>query len=114
MKVYLLLTGACAILCFPLACRVWPTGMNVDEPAPVPLAETRPAGTESTAGEIVDEIPSDGIFLDQLERELIIKALKQTKGNQTEAAKMLGISRRTLQYRIHKKYRISPRDFADD
>lgn len=52
--------------------------------------------------ELIDEIPSDGISLDQLERDLIVKALKQSNGNQTEAAKMLGISRRKLQYRMDK------------
>jgi len=53
-------------------------------------------------GEIIDEIPPDGISLDQLEKSLIIKALRQTNGNQTGAAKMLGISRRKLQYRMDK------------
>ncbi len=80
-----------------------------DLPEPI-----RRKSSEGMTDEIVDEIPPDGILLDQVERDLIIKALKQTKGNQTEAAKILGISRRTLQYRVHKKYKISPSDFADE
>ena len=58
--------------------------------------------------EIIDEIPANGISLDQLEKSLIEKALQQTNGNQTEAAKILGISRRKLQYRMDK-YGISAR-----
>jgi len=59
-------------------------------------------GSASTCapGEIIDEIPPDGISLDQVEKGLIVKALSQTKGNQTEAARKLGITRRTLQYRM--------------
>lgn len=38
--------------------------------------------------------------LDQQERSLILQALEQTRGNRKEAAKQLGISRRTLYRRI--------------
>jgi len=41
--------------------------------------------------------------LEQTERDLILQALEQTRGNRTRAAKLLGISRYTLLYRI-KKY----------
>ena len=37
-----------------------------------------------------------------VERELILRALEQAKGNQTKAAKYLDISRRTLIYRMEK------------
>lgn len=47
--------------------------------------------------------------LDNIERSLIIKALKKSGGNQVEAAKILGISRRKLQYRMGK-YGISLKD----
>ncbi len=52
--------------------------------------------------ELINEIPSDGISLDQLERDLIVKALEQSNGKQSEAARMLDISRRKLQYRMDK------------
>ena len=41
-------------------------------------------------------------YLDQLEREQIIKALEHTKHNKTAAAKVLGISFRSLRYRLDR------------
>ena len=41
-------------------------------------------------------------YLDQLEREQIQKALEQTKFNKTAAAKVLGISFRSLRYRLDR------------
>jgi DNA-binding NtrC family response regulator len=43
-----------------------------------------------------------GVPLDQLERQAILETLQQTGGNQTKAAKVLGISDRTLRDRIHR------------
>jgi DNA-binding NtrC family response regulator len=37
-----------------------------------------------------------------VERELIIQALAETKGNQVRAAKLLGITRATLRKRVEK------------
>jgi two-component system response regulator AtoC len=48
------------------------------------------------------EIPEEGINLDQLERALIRKALDRSDGNVTRAARLLGLTRRTLQYRLEK------------
>jgi two-component system NtrC family response regulator len=48
------------------------------------------------------DLPPEGISLDGLERELILLALKRFDGNQTQAAKYLDISRKTLIYRIEK------------
>lgn len=47
-------------------------------------------------------LPDEGISLEAVERELIVRALERFKGNQTHAAKYLDISRRTLIYRIEK------------
>lgn len=53
------------------------------------------------------EIPADGLDLEamvaQLERELITKALERTDGAKTRAAELLGITFRSLRYRL-KKY----------
>ncbi len=40
--------------------------------------------------------------LDETERKLIVGALEKTQGNQSQAAKLLGISRDTLRYRLKK------------
>ena len=47
-------------------------------------------------------LPDEGISLEAIERELISYALERFKNNQTQAARYLDISRRTLIYRIEK------------
>ncbi len=46
-------------------------------------------------------------LLEKVEKFIIQKALTETKGNQVQAAKLLGISRNTLRHRI-EKYRLLP------
>ncbi|MET0553432.1 MAG: sigma-54 dependent transcriptional regulator, partial [Vicinamibacteria bacterium] len=48
------------------------------------------------------EIPDEGIDLDALEESLMLKALEKAGGNVSQAARLLGLSRRTLQYRMAK------------
>jgi two-component system response regulator PilR (NtrC family) len=55
------------------------------EPAP------RPAG----------EVPLEH-YLDEVERQAILKALEQTRWNRTAAARMLGMTLRSLRYRLAK------------
>ena len=47
-------------------------------------------------------IPEDGVSLAEVERSHLEAALKKTDGNQSQAARLLGISRATLLYRIKK------------
>jgi two-component system NtrC family response regulator len=47
-------------------------------------------------------LPEEGISLEGVERELLIRALDKFNGNQTQSAKFLDISRRTLIYRMEK------------
>jgi two-component system NtrC family response regulator len=47
-------------------------------------------------------LPEDGISLEAIERELISRALEKFDGNQSQAARYLDISRRTLIYRMEK------------
>ena len=77
-------------------------------------------GDEITSGDLPDflqrgrpaidtlqlELPSGGISLESVEKELIIRALEKFDGNQTHAAKYLDISRKALRYRT-EKYGIS-------
>ncbi len=46
--------------------------------------------------------PSGELKLEQLEREAILRALRQTGGNKSEAARLLGITRRALYSRMDK------------
>ncbi len=50
--------------------------------------------------------------LEQTERDLILQALEQTRGNRTRAAKLLGISRYTLLYRIKKYFNTEHPDLS--
>jgi transcriptional regulator with PAS, ATPase and Fis domain len=48
------------------------------------------------------ELPDEGISLEGVERELLLRALERFHGNQTQAARYLDVSRRTLIYRMEK------------
>ncbi len=48
------------------------------------------------------ELPEEGISLEAVERELLVRALEKFNWNQTQAARYLDISRRTLIYRMEK------------
>jgi transcriptional regulator with PAS, ATPase and Fis domain len=47
-------------------------------------------------------LPPEGISLEEVEESFIRQALEMANGNQTNAAKLLGISRHTLLYRMDK------------
>lgn len=47
-------------------------------------------------------LPDEGLSLEEVEKSLIIQALDKTDSNQTNAAKLLGITRHTLIYRMEK------------
>ena len=47
-------------------------------------------------------LPEHGVQLDTLEADLIYQALTRTKGNRSKSARLLGISRDALLYRIQK------------
>lgn len=58
---------------------------------------------EHTAvGALQLDLPPEGISLEALEKELIEQSLKRFEGNQTKAAQYLGLSRKTLIYRMEK------------
>jgi two-component system response regulator HydG len=48
-----------------------------------------------------------GRSLKDVEKEMILRTLEETGGNRTHTAKILGISRRTLQLKL-KEYEINP------
>jgi DNA-binding NtrC family response regulator len=47
-------------------------------------------------------IPPGGLSVEKLEDDLVRQALEQTRGNQTRASQLLGISRDSLRYRMKK------------
>ena len=47
-------------------------------------------------------LPPEGMPLNAVERQMIASALEQTRGNKTLAAKMLGLTRDALRYRMEK------------
>ena len=48
------------------------------------------------------DLPAEGLSLESVEKELIVRTLKKFSWNQTQAARYLDISRRTLIYRMEK------------
>ena len=48
------------------------------------------------------ELPAKGVDLEELERSLVVQALRRAGGNQTKAAALLGLNRDQIRYRIEK------------
>jgi DNA-binding NtrC family response regulator len=65
-------------------------------------SKLRPAPPPAEKSESINS----GLTMDEMETEMIRKALLEAGGNQTRAAKLLGISRDVLRYRM-RKYQIS-------
>jgi two-component system, NtrC family, response regulator AtoC len=65
------------------------------------LAETAKSQTIND-NEFVLKIPQNGIKIELVLRTLILKTLKITNGNQVKAAKILGLSRSKLRYRMEQ------------
>jgi len=56
----------------------------------------------TTAGEVQIDFPNNGLSLEAVERALLVRALEKAAGNQSAAARLLGVSRDTLRYRLEK------------
>jgi DNA-binding NtrC family response regulator len=68
--------------------------------------QLEPVGTVGTA-------PTAGTTIKDAERALVLETLRTTRGNRTRAAKLLGISVRTLRNKLHE-YRASGHLREDD
>ncbi len=69
------------------------------------LPSTEPAGAASapdSEGGYHYLLPPQGINLEEVEREFILQAMEMSGGVIAKAAKLLGLSYRTLQYRLEK------------
>jgi DNA-binding NtrC family response regulator len=70
-------------------------GLPADAPRPGAGGAAAPA-----PGQFV--LPEEGVSLEGVERDLIRQALERSGGNKSHAARLLGLSRATLRYRLEK------------
>jgi two-component system response regulator AtoC len=61
-----------------------------------------PAMTQAVSANNEFELPATGVDLEQLERSLVIQALRRSGNNQTRAGSMRGLNRDQIRYRIEK------------
>jgi transcriptional regulator with GAF, ATPase, and Fis domain len=68
------------------------------------VATTAPAAPASapTPIDAAAPIPSEGVSLDAIERDLIVKAMAQARNNKSEAARLLGLPRGQLYSRLKR------------
>jgi PAS domain S-box-containing protein len=71
-------------------------------PPSLPISISRPDPNQPLAATPNLEIPTDGLSLEDNERNLLARALEKTDGNQTQAARLLRITRDTLRYKMKK------------
>ncbi|MGD2135533.1 MAG: sigma-54 dependent transcriptional regulator, partial [Gemmatimonadales bacterium] len=67
------------------------------------LTAGREVRGDGGADDAVLQLPAEGVRLEDVERRLIAQALDRTGGNVTQAARLLGVSRDTLRYRLGKR-----------
>jgi DNA-binding NtrC family response regulator len=65
------------------------------------LPDSVRAGPAVSGSDPQPMLERDGLTVTEAEKQLIIRALKETKGNRTLAAKKIGMSRRTLHRKLH-------------
>jgi two-component system NtrC family response regulator len=71
-------------------------------PAHFPALAQRPERAEGPSGSWIPEIPDQGLSLVALEKALLLKALEKAGGNKSQAARLLGLTRRTLYSRMER------------
>jgi two-component system response regulator AtoC len=76
---------------------------GADEIRPEHLSpELRKSNAVKRQDKIVPNMTEEGLVLDDVERKLIAEAMERASGNQSKAARLLGVSRDTLRYRLKK------------
>lgn len=75
--------------------------ITTDDLPPEMLNQTIAAAT-TAAGETLFKLPPEGVNFEDVERSLIMQAMERTAYNITKSAKLLGLTFRTLQYRLEK------------
>ncbi len=72
------------------------------EDLPVEIRQAAGLPESAPAQPFQFRLPPEGISFEEVERSLIIQAMEKTDWNITRAAKLLGLTFRTLQYRLEK------------
>jgi DNA-binding NtrC family response regulator len=76
---------------------------GADEIRPEHLTpELRRATAARQKEKALPTVDGQGLVLDDVERKLIAEAMERASGNQSKAARLLGVSRDTLRYRLKK------------
>lgn len=73
-----------------------------DTITPDDLPPEMTSSTAPTAADSLFKLPADGVNFEDVERSLIMQAMARTDNNITKSAKLLGLTFRTLQYRLEK------------
>jgi DNA-binding NtrC family response regulator len=71
--------------------------------APPVVVDTRPRRVSSEHGIVDVDLPEEGLALQAVEDALIDRTLAMCEGNVSRAARMLGVSRDQLRYRLAKR-----------
>ncbi|NTU48780.1 MAG: sigma-54-dependent Fis family transcriptional regulator, partial [Syntrophobacteraceae bacterium] len=80
------------------------TGQAIDAWHLPPTLQMKPAGMQNVSRGKMEALVS------AFERDLITDALKDVRGNQSQAARLLGTTKRIIQYKV-EKYGIDPKRF---
>jgi len=66
------------------------------------LEDQKPVSPQTGAEAFPGRLPDGGIDLEEVVKNLILQAMERTRGNMAKAARLLGISKPTLVYRLQK------------
>jgi transcriptional regulator with PAS, ATPase and Fis domain len=76
--------------------------VTLDDLPPEMIQSRSAGGAVSASGSDLFKLPPDGVNFEDVERSLIMQAMDRTDNNITKSAKLLGLTFRTLQYRLEK------------
>jgi DNA-binding NtrC family response regulator len=74
--------------------------IGVDDLPPEMVGDNAPRRSSAVGAGFI--LPEEGVNFEELEKSLIIQAMDRTDNNITKAARLLGLTFRTLQYRLDK------------
>jgi DNA-binding NtrC family response regulator len=82
--------------------RIAPEDLPAEIRFGVGVGASSPATSSAPTPGCPFELPEQGVDLEAVERGLLAQALARTSGNQSAAARLLGITRYALRYRMEK------------